>query len=124
MVRDLRRTRHSSTMTTADAFRHLALSLPRAVEKPILGSQEFRVRDKAFATLGWPQAGWAVVRLTPGDQAKFMAKSQALAPEPGGRGRRGVTRVRLAGLDQALLAPLVTAAWRVANAAYISSAKT
>ncbi len=110
-------------MATADAFRHLALSLPRAVEKPILGSQEFRVRDKAFATLGWPEAGWAVVRLTPSDQAKFMATSQAVGPEPGGRGRRGVTRVRLAGLDPALLAPLVTAAWRVANEAYINAAK-
>lgn len=102
-------------MVTAEGFRQQALSLPRALEKPILGSQEFRVRDKAFATLGWPQAGWAVVRLTPDDQARFLARSQALSPEPGGRGRRGVTRVRLAGLDEALLEPLVTAAWRVAH---------
>ena len=101
-------------MTTTDAFRTLALSFPRAMEKQILGSQEFRVRDKAFATLGWPQAGWAVVRLTPVDQGRFLARSSALAPEPGGRGRRGVTRIRLSGLDEALLKPIIAAAWRVA----------
>ena len=110
-------------MVTTEGFRLQALSLPRALEKLILGSQEFRVRDKAFATLGWPQAGWAVVRLTPDDQAHFLAKSQALSPEPGGRGRRGVTRVRLAGLDEALLEPLVTAAWRVASDAIIAASK-
>ena len=102
-------------MTTDDAFRHLALSFPRAVERAILGSQEFRVRDTAFATLGWPEPGWAVVRLTPKDQAAFMGKSPALSPEPGGRGRRGVTRVRLAGLDAGLMAPLVQAAWRLVH---------
>ena len=52
---------------TPDAFRALALSFPRAQEKPILGSQEFRIKDKAFATLGWPQAGWAVIKLAPAD---------------------------------------------------------
>jgi hypothetical protein len=30
-------------MVTAEGFRQQALSLPRALEKPILGSQEFRV---------------------------------------------------------------------------------
>lgn len=104
-------------MATADTFRDLALSLPRACEKPILGSQEFRVRDRAFATLGWPEPGWAVVRLTPADQLAFLRQSTALSPEPGGRGRRGVTRVRLGGLDETLLEPLITAAWRVASAA-------
>lgn len=102
-------------MTTADTFRHLALSFPRTSEKAILGSQEFRVRDRAFATLGWPEPGWAVVRLTPADQTKFITQSSALSPEPGGRGRRGVTRVRLSGLDERLLKPLIAAAWRVAS---------
>lgn len=102
-------------MTTDDAFRHLALSFPRAVERAILGSQEFRVRDTAFATLGWPEPGWAVVRLAPADQASFISQSTALSAEPGGRGRRGVTRVRLTGLDEALLKPIIAAAWRIAS---------
>lgn len=104
-------------MITPDAFRQQALSLPRALEKAILGAQEFRVRDKTFATLGWPEPGWAVVRLTSAEQAVFLARSRALTPEPGGRGRRGVTRVRLAGLEEGLLEPLLTAAWRIATAA-------
>lgn len=69
-------------MTTDDAFRQLALRFPRATEKAILGSQESRVRDKAFAPLGWPEPDWAVVRLTPVDQAKFIAQSGELSPEP------------------------------------------
>ena len=105
----------SSRMVSADDFRQMALSLPRAVEKQVLGSQEFRIRDKASATVGWTEPGWAVVRLTPKDQAAFMGKSPALSPEPGGRGRRGVTRVRLAGLDAGLMAPLVQAAWRLVH---------
>lgn len=104
-------------MTTSDTFRRLALSFPRATEKAILGSQEFRVRDKVFATLGWPEPGWAVVRLTPADQTKFISQSSALSPEPGGRGRRGVTRLRLSGLDETLLKPIISAAWRVASEA-------
>ena len=96
---------------TPDAFRALALSLPRTQERPILGSQEFRIKDKVFATLGWPQAGWAVIKLTPDDQSRFMLACEGLSPEPGGRGRRWVTRVRLAALDQAGLAPVLKAAW-------------
>ncbi len=102
-------------MTTSEDFRRLALSFPRAIEKPILGSQEFRVRDRAFATLGWPEPGWAVVRLTPADQVRFMGQSKALSPEPGGRGRRGVTRVRLTGLDETLLTAVMKAAWQAVS---------
>lgn len=100
---------------TSEDFRRLALSLPRTVERPILGSQEFRVRDRAFATLGWPEPGWAVVRLTPADQLRFMGQSKALTPEPGGRGRRGVTRVRLTGVDEPLLTAVMQAAWQVVS---------
>ena len=110
-------------MVGADDFRQMALSLPRAVEKQVLGSQEFRIRDKAFATLGWPEPGWAVVKLTPKDQGAFLARSSALSPEPGGRGRRGVTRVRLSGLDAGLLGPLVQAAWRSLHEADLGRAK-
>jgi hypothetical protein len=95
---------------TPEAFRALALSLPRAKERPILGSQEFRIKDKIFATLGWPQAGWAVIKLAPADQTRFLGLCEGLSPERGGRGKRGVTRVRLAALDPGRLAPVLKAA--------------
>ena len=97
---------------TPDAFRSLALSFPNTREAAVLGSQEFRVKDRAFATLGWPQAGLAVVRLSPDDQSRFMAQARGLSPEPGGRGKRGVTRLRLAELDAPTLAPILKAAWQ------------
>jgi hypothetical protein len=100
---------------TPEAFRALALSLPRAQERPILGSQEFRIKDKVFATLGWPEAGWAVVKLAPAEQTRLVAGNSALSPEPGGRGKRGVTRVRLASIDEGALRPVLDAAWRQAG---------
>lgn len=100
---------------TPEAFRALALSLPRAQERPMLGSQEFRIKDKVFATLGWPEAGWAVVKLTPADQIRLMTTCEGLSPEPGGRGKRGVTRVRLSGVDAERLKPVLEAAWRQAS---------
>lgn len=103
-----------STMTP-EAFRALALSFPRAQERPILGSQEFRIKDKVFATLGWPEAGWAVVKLSPAEQLRYMKACGGLSPEPGGRGRRGVTRVRLANVEAAALGPVLEAAWRHAD---------
>jgi hypothetical protein len=102
-------------MMTPEAFRALALSFPRAQERPILGSQEFRIKDKVFATLGWPEAGWAVVKLTPAEQARLMKACEGLSPEPGGRGKRGVTRVRLASVDDERLKPVLEAAWRQAG---------
>jgi len=48
---------------------------------------------------------------TPDDQSRFMLACEGLSPEPGGRGKRGVTRVRLAALDQTGLAPVLKAAW-------------
>ncbi len=74
---------------TPDEFRAVALSFPRAKEVQVFGSQEFRLGDRAFATLGWPEAGWAVVKLAPGDQLRFTASTRALRPEPGGRGKTG-----------------------------------
>ncbi|MDR3508096.1 MAG: hypothetical protein P4L64_09395 [Caulobacteraceae bacterium] len=100
---------------TPDAFRLLALSFPRTREVPFLGSQEFRVRERTFATLGWPEPGWAILRLTPADQARLLSATPALAPEPGGRGKRGVTRLRLAALHEGDLKPILKAAWRAAS---------
>lgn len=52
----------------AAAFRRLALGLPNVVEQEHMGHPDFRVGGRIFATLDHPQAGWAVLALTPYDQ--------------------------------------------------------
>ena len=59
-------------LMTADQFRDLALNLPEAVEVGHMGHPDFRVRNKIFATLGYPKADWAMVKLTPDQQEQFV----------------------------------------------------
>jgi len=53
---------------TPDGFRRLALSMPGAEEVGHMGHPDFRVCAKIFATLGYPDAAWAMVKLTPEQQ--------------------------------------------------------
>ena len=59
---------------TPDSFRKLALTLPEALEVGHMGHPDFRVGGKIFATLGYPDARWAMVKLTPEQQAASLAK--------------------------------------------------
>ena len=45
---------------TANDFRKLALSLADAIESAHMDHPDFRVGGKIFATLGYPDASWAV----------------------------------------------------------------
>jgi hypothetical protein len=76
-------------MGTAD-FRKLALSLPEAVESAHMGHPDFRVRGKIFATLGYPDKGWGMVKLTMDDQELFTSLApDAFSPVKGGWGGWG-----------------------------------
>jgi hypothetical protein len=55
-------------MITADDFRKLALGFPEAIELAHMHHPDFRVRGKIFATLGYPDNDFAVVKLTPAEQ--------------------------------------------------------
>lgn len=44
---------------SASRFRHIALSLPSAVEGSHRGHVDFRVGKRIFATLGYPDKAWA-----------------------------------------------------------------
>src|SRR5438477_10321053 len=57
---------------TAGDFRKLALSFPEAIESAHMHHPDFRVRGKIFATLGYPDKHWAVVKLTPNEQKRFI----------------------------------------------------
>ncbi|MET0339086.1 MAG: MmcQ/YjbR family DNA-binding protein [Caulobacter sp.] len=98
---------------TPETFRALVLSFPRAKERAVLGTREYRVRDRAFATCGWPQDGWITVKLPTGEQEAFLARHPASQAIPG---RPGVLRLCLERLDEEGLRPLIAAAWRLASA--------
>jgi hypothetical protein len=98
---------------TANDFRQIALSLPEALESAHMDHPDFRVRGKIFATLGYPDQGWGMVKLTPEQQTSLVrAEPAVFAPAKGAWGRRGSTIVRLDTVDQVTLSGALVAAWR------------
>jgi hypothetical protein len=98
---------------TPDDFRRLALQLPEAVEEKHMEHPDFRVRGKVFATLGWPDATWGVIKLPLEEQEiRTRAEPTVFEPVPGAYGRRGYTKVRLSTADQQILQGALRAAWR------------
>ena len=85
-------------MTAAD-FRRIALSLPEAEESSHMGSPDFRVGGRIFATIAAEAKGYGNLMITPAQQADFVAEAPELfLPVAGGWGRNGVTHICL---DQA-----------------------
>ena len=84
-------------MMTIDEFRRMALEIPTAVELSHMDHPDFRVGGKVFASLGVPDEGWGMVKLTPAQQRTFMKEApQAFTPCSGAWGRQGCTNVHLA----------------------------
>jgi hypothetical protein len=97
---------------TAQAFRKLALSLPDAVESQHMDHPDFRVNGKIFVTLGYPDKGWGMVKLTPEQQRKFCKKAPAVfEPCAGMWGKRGATSVLLAEANLEFVREAVQMAW-------------
>ena len=81
---------------TAEEFRQLALSFEGTIEGAHHGHPDFRVCGKIFATLGYPDTGWAMAKLTPSQQHRFVGEHpDCFKPVNGGWGRRGATNVSL-----------------------------
>ena len=100
-------------MTVAD-FRRIALSLPGAEEGAHMGSTDFRVGGRIFATLASERQGYGNLMLTPELQADFFAEQpEIFLPVAGGWGRNGATHIRLAQADEDLLAGVLRAAWKL-----------
>jgi len=98
---------------TADEFRDLALSLPEAVEVGHMGHPDFRIRNKIFATLGYPTDNFAMVKLTPEQQEQFVEdEPDVFVPVKGGWGRKGSTNVILDAASDETVRPALVAAWR------------
>jgi len=96
---------------TAGDFRRIALSMPGASESSHMSHPDFRVRGKIFATLGYPDAAWGMVKLTPEQQRAFVQLDpEAFAPVKGAWGEKGSTNVRIAVAREDLLQEAMTAA--------------
>lgn len=108
-------------MTPAQ-FRKIALSLAEAEEHQHMNHPDFRVGGRIFATLGYPAADWAMVKLYPDQQEAFVAADpRTFVPVKGAWGRKGCTNVMLPSANKAKVKEALHAAWR--NAAVHVSLK-
>jgi hypothetical protein len=97
---------------TPDTFRLLALSLPGVEEKFHQGHADFRVRGRIFATLGYPDEGYGMVKLSEEEQARRVRQvSGVFSAAKGAWGAQGSTLVRLEGAAEPLVLSAIRAAW-------------
>ena len=74
---------------------------------------DFRVRGKIFATLGYPDQEWGMVKLTPEQQHDFIkSEPDVFAPSKGAWGRSGSTIVKLKAAKKTTVKAALAAAWR------------
>ena len=100
-------------MTVAD-FRRIALSLKGAEEGSHMGSADFRVEGRIFATLASREKGYGNLTLNVEQQADFVSEMpEVFLPIAGGWGRMGMTHIRLAEASEEVLAGALHAAWKL-----------
>jgi hypothetical protein len=98
---------------TANGFRKVALAMPGACEAGHMGHPDFRVAGKIFATLGYPDDAWGMVKLTPEQQQVFVStEPHAFVPVRGRWGLGGATNVRLRDARTASVRAAMAAAWQ------------
>ena len=98
---------------TAAEFRRLALALPETEERAHMNHPDFRVGGRIFATLGYPDEGWGMVKLFPDQQAEYVAADPKMfVPVKGAWGRQGGTNVRLKAASQERVREALRTAWR------------
>jgi hypothetical protein len=100
---------------TPNEFRRLALGFPETEERAHMEHPDFRVVGKIFATLGYPEEGWAMIKITPIEQEMLVkAQPKVFNPCAGSWGRRGCTNVHLKAAKKPTLRRALEAAWRLA----------
>ena len=102
------------TGTTPADFKRLALSLDGAEEGAHMGTVDFRVGGRIFATLASQAQGYGNLALTPEQQAAFVEElPDVFVPIAGGWGRMGMTHVVLANASEDMLLGALQTAWRL-----------
>jgi hypothetical protein len=100
-------------MTPSD-FRRIALSLEGAEEGSHMGSPDFRVGGRIFATLAAEAQGYGNLMLTPEQQAIFVAEEPGVfIPVHGGWGRNGATHLKLSAANADLAYGALQTAWKL-----------
>lgn len=100
-------------MTAAD-FRRIALSFEGAEESSHMGSPDFRVGGRIFATLASQADGYGNLMLTPELQADFVGElPEVFLPIKGGWGRVGATHIALDKATEDVLAGALRCAWKL-----------
>jgi hypothetical protein len=91
----------------------MALNFPETAEHAHMSHPDFRVRKKIFATLGYPDETYGMVKLTPEQQHGFIKSNPGVfAPSKGAWGLRGSTIVKLKAAKKTVLHRAMEAAWR------------
>jgi len=96
-----------------EGFRKLAMSMPVAEEREHMHHPDFRVGGKIFASLGYPDEHWAMVKLTAGQQKRLTAAHpEVFVPVKGAWGKQGCTSVRLSTATPQLARSALRIAWQ------------
>ncbi|SRR5579871_2318523 len=99
---------------TPDDFRRIALRLEGAEEGSHMGSPDFRVGGRIFATLAAQAQGYGNLMLTPEQQAAFVAEApEIFIPIAGGWGRNGATHLKLSAANEDLAYGALQTAWKL-----------
>lgn len=115
--------RNDTPDASAARYRRLALALRDAAESSHMGAPDFRLGGKIFATLAYQAKGLGTLKLTPEQQAGFLADApKYFEPAPGAWGRKGMTLIRLDAPEDVLAGALLTAYRNVLKSAAGTSA--
>ena len=99
---------------TARDFQRIALSFDGAEEGAHMGSVDFRVGGRIFATLASVAQGYGNLMLTLDQQTAFVEElPDVFLPVARGWGRMGVTHIRLAVASEEVLRGALHAAWKL-----------
>jgi hypothetical protein len=98
----------------ANDFRELALSFDETEESAHMGTPDFRVGGRIFATLAHEHLGFGNLMLSPELQQSLIAEApEVFLPVAGGWGRQGFTHIRLAEATPAQLLKGLQLAWNL-----------
>ena len=98
----------------AEDFRRIALGLDGAEESSHMGSPDFRVGGRIFATLASQSQGYGNLMLAPAQQGAFVEElPEVFVPIAGGWGKMGMTHIRLANVTEDVLTGALQTAWEL-----------
>lgn len=102
-------------MSTGAQFRKIALSLPRALEKPHFDRSGFRVnapKGKMFATMRADETEANVFLSVEEQEILCSSEPNIFYPVPNKWGEKGATTIRLKLADKATLHSVLSMSWR------------